>query len=104
MICLINIYSDIVIYVCAVDELLEAAKDNKPIDIDLWVKKGGVDVNTRHTLGWTPLMVAAVNGNVNAVKVLLELGADPNLKEEFSTVYHVAKLKHLNPIDGNKLV
>lgn len=80
---------------------MRAAKKNKAGEIRLLVKVSGVDVNSRHSLGWTPLMVAAVNGSYDAVKVLLELGADPDLREEFSSVYSVAKAKHMNPIDGN---
>ena len=41
-------------------------------------------LNYRHVLGWTPLMVAAVNGNSVFVKQLLKAGADPNLGDNFN--------------------
>ena len=33
----------------------------------------GADPNQRHPLGWTPLQVAAVQGNVDVVKILLKV-------------------------------
>jgi ankyrin repeat protein len=35
--------------------------------------KNGADPNQKHQLGWTALHVAAVNGNVDVVKVLLKV-------------------------------
>ena len=43
----------------------------------------GTDINGRHPLGWTPLLVAAANGNYDMIKLLLDLGAQPNLADEF---------------------
>eukprot|EP01135_Chromosphaera_perkinsii_P002083 Nk52_evm17s217 gene=Nk52_evmTU17s217 len=42
-----------------------------------------VDLNQRHPMGWTALMVACVNGNLPMAKFLLEKGADPNIGDEF---------------------
>ncbi len=39
---------------------------------------GGADVNARNQNGWTPLMVAASRGNLEAVNELLTAGADPS--------------------------
>ena len=38
-------------------------------------------VDSRNATGITPLMNAAMNGNVQAVKLLIEKGADPSLKD-----------------------
>ncbi|KAJ1677902.1 hypothetical protein EV182_005205, partial [Spiromyces aspiralis] len=46
------------------------------------------DVNARHPLGWTPLLVAAANGSHEMVKLLLELGAQPNIVDEFQVPRH----------------
>ena len=58
-------------------------------------------MNLRHPLGWTALQLAAVNGKSEAVKVLLDAGADPNLGDEFINVYRTAIDKGLHSIDGN---
>eukprot|EP00794_Sanderia_malayensis_P007190 gene7190-7996_t len=54
----------------------------------------GYNVNERHPLGWTPLHVAAINGNPRAVQILLEAGADPNATDEFSTPFKTASRQH----------
>uniref|UniRef100_A0A8B9EQH7 Caseinolytic mitochondrial matrix peptidase chaperone subunit B n=1 Tax=Anser cygnoides TaxID=8845 RepID=A0A8B9EQH7_ANSCY len=59
----------------------------------------GTDVNARHRLGWTALMVAAINRNSSMVKTLLAANADPNLGDEFSSVYETAKEKGLHSLE-----
>uniref|UniRef100_A0A8C4K3S5 ClpB family mitochondrial disaggregase n=1 Tax=Dromaius novaehollandiae TaxID=8790 RepID=A0A8C4K3S5_DRONO len=59
----------------------------------------GTDVNARHKLGWTALMVAAINRNASVVKILLAANADPNLGDEFSSVYETAKEKGLHSLE-----
>ncbi|NXH73707.1 CLPB protein, partial [Hydrobates tethys] len=60
----------------------------------------GTDVNARHKLGWTALMVAAINRNSSVVKSLLKAKADPNLGDDFSSVYETAKEKGLHSLEG----
>ena len=51
----------------------------------------GLDIDSRRSAGTTPLMVAAVNGRLNAFNFLLERGSDPTLKNNNGmTVLHRA--------------
>uniref|UniRef100_A0A8C8AEQ8 Caseinolytic mitochondrial matrix peptidase chaperone subunit B n=1 Tax=Otus sunia TaxID=257818 RepID=A0A8C8AEQ8_9STRI len=59
----------------------------------------GADVNARHKLGWTALMVAAISRNSSVVKILLAANADPNLGDDFSSVYETAKEKGLHSLE-----
>ncbi|XP_071949317.1 mitochondrial disaggregase-like [Antedon mediterranea] len=76
---------------------LQAARTN---DVETLKRlfKQGVSVNERHKLGWTALMVAAINKNESAVKFLLESGADPNLGDEFTSTYHKARELGINSL------
>lgn len=60
--------------------------------------KKGVDVNCHHPYGWTPLHAAAINGRSQAVKFLLSNGADPNLPDNFSNIFQVARENRTSPI------
>ncbi|XP_055939910.1 caseinolytic peptidase B protein homolog isoform X1 [Argiope bruennichi] len=80
------------------DQLLRAAKIGNEKEVQRLVKSGA-DVNQRHPYGWTPLQVAAMNGNVRVVEELLNLGADPDLGDNFSSVYRVAKEKRVHSLE-----
>lgn len=45
----------------------------------------GSDINAQNISGWTALMWAAATGSVEAVQVLLECNADPNIFGDGST-------------------
>ncbi|KAG8226017.1 hypothetical protein J437_LFUL004138 [Ladona fulva] len=79
-------------------QLCRAAKLGYAPEIERLIAKG-VNVNERHKLGWTALHVAAINGNCEAVEILLKAGADPNLGDEFSNVYQTASERGLNSLD-----
>lgn len=56
----------------------------------------GLDVDTRDSAGWTPLMMAAERGRVAIAQVLLEYGADPNATAEgtqSATALHFAAIE-----------
>ena len=57
-----------------------AAWSGMPQSTILLVSRGGLDLNAQENSGYTPLMLAALRGNAAAVRLLLELGADPTLK------------------------
>ncbi|XP_043928958.1 caseinolytic peptidase B protein homolog [Protopterus annectens] len=81
-----------------VQALLNATRSNNIQEVSRLLGKG-IDVNSRHTLGWTALMVAAMNRNYSIVKLLLEAGADPNVGDEFSSVYECAKAKGIHSLE-----
>lgn len=62
--------------------------------------KDGIDVNTRHPLGWTTLHVAAINDKPEVIKLLLSKGADVNAGDDFSNVYKTAMEKGMPSLDG----
>ncbi|XP_074428308.1 mitochondrial disaggregase isoform X2 [Larus michahellis] len=80
------------------DALLEAARINNISEVNRLLLEGA-DVNARHKLGWTALMVAAISRNSSVVKILLAANADPNLGDDFSSVYETAKEKGLHSLE-----
>ncbi|XP_071289705.1 mitochondrial disaggregase isoform X5 [Agelaius tricolor] len=81
------------------DALLEAARINNVSEVKRLLEEG-TDVNARHKLGWTALMVAAISRHSSVVKALLTANADPNLGDDFSNVYEIAKEKGLHSLEG----
>ncbi|KAF2901713.1 hypothetical protein ILUMI_04474 [Ignelater luminosus] len=57
------------------------------------------DVNKRHYLGWTPLMVAAVNDKPEICKILLDAGADPNLGDAYINSTRTGHEKGIHTIE-----
>ena len=54
--------------------------------------EAGADVNKADDEGTTPLMVAAVDGNVDTVRVLLNAGANPHaINDDDETALQMAK-------------
>ena len=61
--------------------LSEASYKNKLADAESLIKNGA-PVNAYDKWGWTPLMWACYFKNYDIVRLLLEKGADPNLKSK----------------------
>lgn len=79
------------------DKLLNAIKELNARELERLIKKG-VDVNKRHMLGWTPLQLAAINGNSEAIGLLLKAGADLELGDEFSNAMQTAREKRIHSL------
>ena len=58
-----------------------ACRNNDTVAIDLLVKHGAWNLNPRDAEGFTPLHIAAIHGNMQAVEKLVELGADASQAE-----------------------
>jgi ankyrin repeat protein len=60
--------------------------------ITLLVRQAKIDVNSRNPKGCTPLMFAAMQGRVETVECLMNLGADKSLKNaNDNTAYMLAE-------------
>ena len=69
-------------------------------DVERYIKSLGPEiVHGRHPLGWNALHVAAVNGRSQIVEMLLKAGADPNLPEEYTNIYHTAREKQMHSLE-----
>jgi uncharacterized protein len=65
------------------DTVLHVAAATRALaDIDVLVSSGA-EVNAIGDLGYTPLHQAAMRGHADTVKRLLDLGADPTIRNEF---------------------
>lgn len=58
-----------------------------------------IDVNKRHYLGWTPLMVAVVNQKFDVLKLLVKAGADLNLTDEYTNPHKTAHEKGIHTLE-----
>ena len=65
--------------------LFEAIKAGNVTVVRDLLNDKNLDVNCRHEYGWTPLLVAAVNGQTEIVRLLLDAGADINTTDEYSS-------------------
>ena len=68
-----------------------ATRNNNTEIIQLLADFGSSDVNTHDKEGFAPLHIAAIRGNMHAVKKLVELGADVNQALPVAEVAHVNK-------------
>jgi ankyrin repeat protein len=64
------------------DDLLAAARKSDAAAVKSLLAKGA-DVNAKSPYGATPLFFACDRGNAEVVKILLDAGADPNIRDTF---------------------
>jgi ankyrin repeat protein len=77
--------------------LLTLARDDNAAEIEYAVKHLGADPTWGNRLGQTAIHVAAIQGSVNAIRKLVELGVDPNIENYMqSTPLHFAAGAHKN--------
>ncbi|XP_021964503.1 caseinolytic peptidase B protein homolog [Folsomia candida] len=82
-----------------VAKFLDAAKKGDNFVLKRMIDQKLVNINSRHTLGWTALHVAAMNGYASTVKLLIDNGADINLGDEFTTAFHIAKKTQMHSLE-----
>lgn len=56
-------------------------------------------LNCRHPYGWTPLMCAAIRGNLEAIHALIKAGADPDLGDHYTTARRTARSMRVHELD-----
>ncbi len=78
---------------------IKACKENDVKELKELLKKG-VDVNGKHPLGWYALHAAVINGHLDVVRMLIEKGADINVKEEYSSATRVASQARVSSFKG----
>ena len=61
------------------NDLLDSAYYNNLIEVKKCVYSGNYDINVQDDKGYTPLMYAIMNHNLNMIEFLVENGADVNL-------------------------
>jgi ankyrin repeat protein len=75
-------------------------------NFDNYLKSGQKSINQTGLYGWTLLHYAAREGDVKYVKILLEKGADKNIKDQWGrTPYHIAnerKKSHIHTSNNVK--
>ena len=77
----------------------ETDSSNRYLSIVICLLKNGADVNTRNKNGFTPLMYASENGNVNVVKLLIDYGALKNLRNnDGQTAKMLAKTEEIRKL------
>jgi serine/threonine-protein phosphatase 6 regulatory ankyrin repeat subunit B len=76
--------------------MFASEKGNSDV-VDLLLPKIDIDnVNLQNKDGWTALMLASYHGHINIINLLINYGADVNLKDnDLRTAYDLAKTNEI---------
>jgi hypothetical protein len=94
-----------------IDELFEAIEDTQDMNRVREIAEAGHNINLQVEEGCTPLIAAILTGNLEMVKLLVELGVDVNLIDGyFESPLYYAKYngfqdiaEYLEPITSTKI-
>ena len=81
-----------------------ACRNNDAVAIDLLVKHGTWNLNPRDAEGFTPLHIAAIHGNMQAVEKLVDLGADANQAEAVADLAQINEEYDIESFLRSKIV
>ncbi|MEH1941888.1 MAG: ankyrin repeat domain-containing protein [Nostoc sp.] len=99
------------IYFNWIDELFEAIEDTQDMNRVREIVEAGYNINVQIEEGCTPLIAAVLTGNLEMVKLLVELGADVNLIDGYleSPLYYAnyngfkGIVEYLEPMTNAKI-
>ena len=81
-----------------------ACRNNDAVAIDLLVKHGAWNLNPRDAEGFTPLHIAAIHGNMQAVEKLVDLGADASQAEAVADLAQINEEYDIESFLRSKIV
>lgn len=81
--------------------LHEAVENNNKARVLKLINEEGLDVNSKSSDGDTPLLIAVTNNNLDLVRMLLDAGADVNIRNEsqestLHVFFHDGVLRNIN--------
>ncbi|MBQ0934700.1 ankyrin repeat domain-containing protein [Ideonella paludis] len=75
----------------------KAFRDDSPKVVEVLIDQPALNVNLRNSAGETPLMMAAIRGNLSAMKRLMERGAQIN-QEGWTPLHYAASQTAVEPL------
>lgn len=75
----------------------KAFRDDSPKVVEVLIDQPALNVNLRNSAGETPLMMAAIRGNLSAMRRLIERGAQVN-QEGWTPLHYAASQTAVEPL------
>lgn len=75
----------------------KAFRDDSPKVVEVLIDQPALNVNLRNSAGETPLMMAAIRGNLSAMRRLIERGAQVN-QEGWAPLHYAASQTAVEPL------